>query len=177
MCAEGLSFALQSMEGWGGFLGLPITHGGMRINHIFFADDSLLFCKAKEAELRSLQNVLEDYERASGQKLNKEKTSIFFSRNTSTGDRELISHIVGVPITQRYETYLGLPALIGKSRLRAFEGLKGRVLDKVHGWKEKFLSQVGKEVLLKAVVQVIPTYTMSVFQLPKFLCREINSMM
>ena len=47
----------------------------------------------------------------------------------------------------------------------------------MNGWKEKFISQAGKEVLLKAVVQAIPTYTMSVFQLPKTLCKEISSMM
>lgn len=57
------------------------------------------------------------------------------------------------------------------------KGLKGQIWDKMHGWKEKFLSQARKEVLLKAVIQAIPTYTMSVFQLPKTLCRYINSIM
>jgi hypothetical protein len=42
---------------------------------------------------------------------------------------------------------------------------------------EKFLSQAGREILIKAVIQAIPTYTMSVFQLPKSLCTEINAMM
>jgi hypothetical protein len=47
----------------------------------------------------------------------------------------------------------------------------------MNGWQEKFLSHAGKEILLKAMLQAIPTYTMSVFQLPKTLCREINSLM
>jgi hypothetical protein len=45
------------------------------------------------------------------------------------------------------------------------------------GWKEKFLSPAGKEVLIKVVVQAIPTYRMSVFQLPMKLCSNINSIM
>jgi hypothetical protein len=175
--AEGLSLALRRGKQNGGFTTLPITRGGTRLNHLFFADDSLLFCKVKEGELKCIQDTLDLYEKASGQKLNKEKTSIFFSRNTKAPVRELLSRLIGVPPTQKYETYLGLPVLVGRSRVRSFEGLKGRIWDKMYGWKKFFLSQAGKEVPLKAVVQTISTYTMSVFQLPRTLCRDINTMM
>jgi hypothetical protein len=47
----------------------------------------------------------------------------------------------------------------------------------VSDWKTKFLSQAGKEVLIKAVVQAIPIYSMSMFLLPKELCKELNSVM
>jgi hypothetical protein len=47
----------------------------------------------------------------------------------------------------------------------------------LHGWKEKLLSQAGKEVLLKAVAQSIPTFSMSCFLLPKRWCLELNKMM
>ena len=36
------------------------------------------------------------------------------------------------------------------------------------------LSRAGKEVLIKVVIQAIPTYTMGVFQLPVKLCEELN---
>jgi hypothetical protein len=58
-----------------------------------------------------------------------------------------------------------------------FNGIKGRIWNKINGWKEKFLLHDGNEILLKAVIQAIPTYTMSVFKLPKSLSRDINSSM
>ena len=44
-------------------------------------------------------------------------------------------------------------------------------------WLEgKILSMASREVLIKAVVQAIPTHTMSCFLLPKSLCDDLNSM-
>jgi hypothetical protein len=65
----------------------------------------------------------------------------------------------------RFDTFLGLPALIGKSKAQAFRSIKEKVGQKLTNWKVKFISQAGKEVLFKAVVQVVPTYSMSVFML------------
>ena len=45
---------------------------------------------------------------------------------------------------------------------------------KVNGWSNRLPSQGGKEVFLKAVIQAIPTYTMSCFLLQKMFCQEIN---
>ena len=38
------------------------------------------------------------------------------------------------------------------------------------------LLQAMKEIIIKAMAQAIPTYTMSVFKLPDTLCDELNSM-
>ena len=105
---------------------------------------------------------------ASGQKMNTNKTGIFFSCNTTIDEKKHIQELAGIPIDQCYDTYLGLLALVGQSRTKAFKHIKEKV---------KFLSQAGKEILLKAVIQAIPTYCMGVFKLPKVLCSEINSLM
>uniref|UniRef100_A0A2N9H705 Reverse transcriptase zinc-binding domain-containing protein n=1 Tax=Fagus sylvatica TaxID=28930 RepID=A0A2N9H705_FAGSY len=51
-----------------------------------------------------------------------------------------------------------------------------RIWKWLQGWKEKLLSQAGREVLIKAVIQAIPTYAMSVFNFPASLCVDICSM-
>ena len=52
-----------------------------RISHLFFADDSLIFGRATARESAEIQRVLQIYELSSGQQLNRNKTSIFFSHN------------------------------------------------------------------------------------------------
>ena len=78
---------------------------------------------------------------------------------------------------QRHSKYLGLPSIIVKSKKEIFAEVKEKVGKKLFGWKEKLLSGGGREVLIKAVAQAIPTYTMSCFQLLKGLCDEIEGMM
>lgn len=142
----------------------------------FFADDSILFCIANLREWRCIQEILAGYEVASGQKINKDKSLIFFSRNTKQEVRDAINQEANVDSVRQFERYLGLPALIGRSRISSFNSIKGRIWSKLNGWKEKLLTYAGKEILLKSVIQAIPNYTMSVFWLPKTLIKEINSM-
>ncbi|XP_074298677.1 uncharacterized protein LOC141629600 [Silene latifolia] len=47
----------------------------------------------------------------------------------------------------------------------------------MRGWKEKMLSSPGKEVLIKAVAQSLPTYMMSIFLLAKGIIYELHSAM
>jgi hypothetical protein len=72
----------------------------------------------------------------------------------------------GLTEAHRIDTYIGLPSFVGKSRIQAFNNIKKRVSQRLNNWKMKFLSRASKEVLLKAVVQAIPTYSIGVFQLP-----------
>ena len=66
--------------------------------------------------------------------------------------------------------------MVGHSKYKAFADLKAKVEKRVKGWKESFLSQGGREVLIKAVAQAIPTYTMNCFKLPNSLCNDISGL-
>ena len=91
------------------------------------------------------------YENASGQKINTEKSSIFFSPNTTQNTKDTIFSILGPMNDSRHSKYLGLPSFIGRSKKQVFSTLKERVGKKLAGWKGKLLSLGGKEILIKAV--------------------------
>jgi hypothetical protein len=176
LCAEGLSALLMRAEEEGMIEGIKVCRGAPRVNHLFFADDSLILMRASNTDAKELKRILELYEMASGQMINKDKSSILFSPNTGTNIRGQIRSTLSVTQEAKNERYLGLPVSIGKSRKKAFEYLKQRIWSRIQGWQERLLSKAGKEVLVKAVAQAIPTYAMSCFDLTKGLCDELNSM-
>ena len=83
LCAKGFSALINEAARCQQLNGISICLGSPRINHLFFADDSLLFCKANGTECNKLKEILRTYEVALGQKINTEKSSIYFSPNTS----------------------------------------------------------------------------------------------
>ena len=167
LCAMGLQGLLKKAEANGDIRGVSLCRNGPQVSHLFFADDSVLFCRAKVEECQNILDLLSVYERGSGQKINRDKTTIFFSTNTQPDMQSQIQNILGVPAIRQYEKYLGLPALVGRAKKQSFAYIKERVWRKLQGWKEKLLSQAGREVLIKSVIQAIPTYTMSCFKLPR----------
>lgn len=77
---------------------------------------------------------------------------------------------------KQYEAYLGLPALVGKNKRASFDQLKQKVWKRVQVWEAKLFSQAAREVLIKLVIQAIPTFAMSCFKLPTSLCHEIETL-
>ena len=153
--------------------GFSLCKNGLKISHLFFADDNL-FCRANKGDLDVIQGILVLYENASGQKLIREKTTLFFSKATSEKRKLEIIEKLGVSEVKEDERYLGLPAVVGRNKKASLNYIKERVWNKLQGWKEKLISQAGREVLLKAVVQAILTFVMGCFKLPSGLLNDIE---
>lgn len=137
----------------------------------------MVFCKATEEECLNLSHILTTYQKASGQEVNYSKSAISFGKGISSIDQSRISKIFGITKTGGFGKYLGLPEQIGKRRKEAFHFIVQRIKNKMDSWYSRFLSPAGKEVLLKAVITALPTYTMSCFLLPKMLIQEITKAM
>ncbi|KAH1131818.1 hypothetical protein J1N35_003196 [Gossypium stocksii] len=73
------------------------------------------------------------------------------------------------------DKYLGLPNVVGRHKKEAFQNLKDKIHYRIGGWNTRLLSQGGKEVLIKSMIQAIPTNAMSCFLLPKSFCEELEN--
>ncbi|KAM1146084.1 hypothetical protein PS2_037782 [Malus domestica] len=149
---------------------------GPVISHLFFADDTLIFLRADENNCRHLSDLLATYCEASGQNVNLLKSSIFFGANVSASLSAHMGSILGMAVVCNLGTYLGVLAIWGRSKKRGLSYVKRQILEKMQGWKQSSLSRAGKEVLIKAVVQAIPAYPMSIFKFPAIVCQELDSL-
>ena len=66
-----------------------------------------------------------------GQKLNKGKTSLYFSKNTSKEIKEYVKEKFGARVVLHHEKYLGLPPSVGRGKRKAFNRIKDQVGRKI----------------------------------------------
>ena len=98
LCVESLSALLHRAFEADTLRGLQVCKRSPHITHLFFADDSLLFCNATIEDCEEIQRLLLVYEKATGQQVNRQKTSLFFSPNTAMEIQEDIKQRFGVDI-------------------------------------------------------------------------------
>ncbi|CAH9057532.1 unnamed protein product [Cuscuta epithymum] len=99
-----------------------------------------------------------------------------YSANVDDSSRTVLSTIMAVNQEVNSGKYLGLPALVGRKK-EILSYIKERVLKRIQSWNNRYLSKAGREILLKTVIQAIPTYVMNVFLLPDNLISEIKRLM
>ncbi|GMI97498.1 hypothetical protein HRI_003419100 [Hibiscus trionum] len=174
ICSEGLSSLLRHSSSIDNIIGIRITRGAPLISHLFFADDTFIFCEASTRGAIKITDILQIYARCLEQVINMEKSSIFFSSNVLEDTASDVRRILGVRHNIKPEKYLGLPLIVGRNRRKAFMALRDRFIKSLSIRCVRVLSQGGKEVFIKSILQAIPIYSMSCFLLSKSFCHELE---
>jgi len=124
--AEVMNRLLLRGSSMGLFQGLQVGRQGVTITHLQFAEDTLLFCEAKEESLQNIKGLLLGFQSFSGLAVNYSKSGlIVFGKDESWAiemAEKLSCKLVHLPIT-----YLGVPLGANMRKVRSWQG----VLDKV----------------------------------------------
>lgn len=70
-----------------------------------------------------------------------------------------------------------LPEHIGINKKEIFKYIIEKVECRTKGWSFKYLSDAGKEILIKTVAMALPVFTMNIFKLPAGIYDEINKLL
>ena len=131
LCTEGLNGMIENVERNGDIQGFSLCRRDPKLTHLLSTDDSLSFCRATIKECQKVLEILEEYERASRQRVNRSKTALFFSKFIAAETKHSIKLALGVLKCMQYERYLGLPSFVGKRKKASFNYIEEKVLRKL----------------------------------------------
>jgi hypothetical protein len=163
LCTEGLSCLLQQKERQGELQGIKNGRLGPPISHLLFADDSIFFARSDRKSVDALHSTLETFCEGSGQKINRDKSSIYFGARCPDAIKNAVMQNLDIHTEALNDTYLGMPTDVGRSPVSVFRFLYDRMWKRINGCSDRPMSRAGKEVFLKSVIQAIPSFVMSCF--------------
>jgi hypothetical protein len=172
--ANCLSTLMRFYERQGLISGIRVPQRAPSITHLLFADDSLLFCKLEDDQATKIRELLTVFEKGTRQKLSPMKCSLLVWEGANQALVSTVRTILNVDRADFDARYLWLPIPEGKLKGEMFKSIEERYVKGMSDWKERTLSQVAKEVLIKSVAQALPTYMMSVFKVPFGVCDALE---
>jgi hypothetical protein len=174
ICSEGLSCLLREIVPRHISRGVRVSVHAPWVSHLLFADDCIVFSQASQRGDDRLREILEIYNRGSGQLVNQDKSAIFFCENCSSESKEEFRNRLDIHREALAEKYLGLPTSVGRKTNEVFEYLPTRVKGLIGSWSGREASYAGREILLKSVAQAVPIFSMSCFLSPLDTCKKMR---
>ncbi|XP_028106830.1 uncharacterized protein LOC114305894 [Camellia sinensis] len=145
----------------------------VKLSHLQFADDSLLFCEVELLEVLNLKRILRCFEVASGLKINYHK-SVVCGIGISGSALTEFAFLLNCKTQNLPLKHQGLPLGANPRRKKTWKPIVAKVKLRQAGWKMRLLSYVGRLTLMKAVLSSIPVYYLSLFKLTKGIAKELD---
>ncbi|RVW72100.1 Rhodanese-like domain-containing protein 8, chloroplastic [Vitis vinifera] len=160
----------------GGYLSGRNIRGGsrtsMHISHLFFADDTIVFCEASKDQVSHLSWIFFWFEAVSGLRMNLAKSEII-----PVGEVEEILELaaeLGCRVGSLPSQYLGLPLGVPNRASSMWDGVEERVRRRLALWKRQYISKGGRITLIKSTLASMPIYQMSIFRMPKSVAKRVE---
>jgi hypothetical protein len=134
------------------------------VNHLLFADDTLIFCGAQEEQIRHLRCIFLCFEAAFGLRINIGKSEIVHI--SVVEDVEGLANLLGCRVASLPMTYLGLPLGASYKSTSIWNGVIEKMEGRLARWKRMYLSKGARLTLINSTLSNISTYYLSLFPIP-----------
>ncbi|XP_057871094.2 uncharacterized protein LOC131077585 [Cryptomeria japonica] len=171
--AEVLSNLIKSKQSVSHWEGIQVHRLIEPITHSQFADDTILFGEATMKEAKGIKEVLDKYSKLLDQVMNMDKSQIFFF-NTERLLQNCISHLLGLKIADLPLKYLGIRINMGCRQSHIWEDVLNSCKIKLEQWKNRWLIQAGRILMIKFVLSAVPIYSMQCFQMPSLVGAKLD---
>jgi hypothetical protein len=174
LCMEKLSIAINKVVLQGDWNPIKLSNNRPQLTHLHFADDVLLFTKAKNSQLRFITDLFNRFSRASGLKINLSKSRAFYSSGIPQAKINRLTSISIIRSTTSLDKYLGFPILKGRVKRSDFLFIIEKMQTRLASWKNRLLNKPGRLTLASSILSSIPSYYMQIAWLPQSICDSID---
>jgi len=144
----------------------------LKISHLAFADDLMLFARGDTPSICILMNCLKEFERLSGLQANPLKSS-FVPAGIDGLNLQLFSDITGFTHGAMPFRYLGIPLASSKLKLCHYEPLLAKIADCIIAWRAVTLSYAGRLELIRTVLQGVICFWLNILPVPAGVIEHI----
>lgn len=147
---------------------------GLKLNHLAFADDILLFCNGDFLSICRILQGLKLFSQTSGLFPNASKSAIYCVGMT-VGEVRRVIEVSGFQLGTLPFNYLGLPIYARKVPAYESSRLMDKMTNRIRNWSTRSLSYAGRVVLVKSVLMAIHSYWSQLMILDKKIVKGIIS--
>ncbi|KAJ0520454.1 putative RNA-directed DNA polymerase [Helianthus annuus] len=162
---EALSCMFKRARDTGTIKGIATPDNGPVISHLLYADDAIVVGEWSKSEVSNIVRILRCFNICSGLKINIEKSNLY-GIGVGTEEIGVMANEVGCNADSLPFKYLGLKVGANMNRIKNWQPVIDIFRARLSKWKSHLLSIGGRAVLIKSVMESLPTYYFSLYKAP-----------
>ncbi|KAI0492143.1 hypothetical protein KFK09_026409 [Dendrobium nobile] len=172
LCAQLLSNSIMQR---GQKIGIQISPRGPVVTHLLYADDVLILSNANVELAKKMKNIVEDFCKWTGQKVNVNKSQLMFGKAVKNSMKKKIARVLGFKVVKDMK-YLGIKITLNRVKIANFQDILCNVTDKLNAWNKKSLSLGGKLILIDSSLLSMPNFLVTHSMVPKRVLFELEKL-